>query len=218
MATKPDLAIYYHRSAFCPVHSTYITATNNGNFSLWPGITAELIAMHLTKSLTTAKCHAKLARKNVWSPRPQDPTPDLSVTSDPPPELDTRTKTIRITVVKPSDSLATDLTGRFPTISSRGYNYIIVCYIYDTNGIIVCPMKNRSVAEHIPVYKEIFSYLEKRGLHPAVQKWTMNVPKSSRTLLWMNKKINWNSCHPMISAPTQRRSASTPSSVILFLG
>ena len=75
--------------------------------------------------------------------------------------------------------LATDLTGRFPTKSIRGYNYIIVCYIYDTNGIIVRPTKNRSVAEHIRVYNEIFGYLEKRGLRPAVHKfWTMNVPKN----------------------------------------
>ena len=71
-------------------------------------------------------------------------------------------------MVEPSDLLATDLTGRFPTISSRGYNYIIVCYIYDTNGIIVRPMKNRSIAEHIRVYNDIFGYLEKRGLRPDV--------------------------------------------------
>ena len=169
-ATKIDLAIYYHRSAFCPVTSTFITAINNGNLSTWPGLTAELIAKHLPKSLATEKGHAKLARKNAWSNRPQHPTPDLPVTSDPPPAPDIRTKTIRITVVEPSDLLATDLTVHFPTISSRGYNYIIVCYIYDTNGIIVRPMKNRSVAEHIRVFLEIFSYLEKRGLRPDVHK------------------------------------------------
>ena len=151
MATKPDLAIYYHRSAFCPVPSTFITAINNGNFSTWPGLKSELIENHLPKILATEKGHAKLARKNVRSTHTQDPTPDLPVTSDPPPAPDTRTKTIRITFVKPSDLLATDLTGRFPTISRRGYNYIIVCYIYDTNEIIVRPMKNRSVAEHIRV-------------------------------------------------------------------
>ena len=82
------------------------------------------------------------------------PTP-----SDPPQSTVTRTKTIHITVVEPSDLLVADLTGRFPTISSRGYNYMIVCYIYDTNVIIVRPMKNRSVDEHIWVYQEIFGYL-----------------------------------------------------------
>ena len=130
---------------------------NNRNFSAWPGLTAELIAKHLPKSLATAKVHAKLSRKNVRSTRPQDPTPDPPVTSDPPQATVTRTKTIHITVVEPSDLLATDLTGCFPTISSRGYNYIIVCYIYDTNGIILRPMKYRSVAEHIRVYQDILA-------------------------------------------------------------
>ena len=106
------------------------------------GLTEEIISKHLPKSLATEKCHNELARKNVRSTRPQDPTQDLPVS---------RTKTIHITVVKPSDLLATDLTGRFPTISLWGYNYIIVCYIYDKNVIIVRPMKNRSVAEHIRV-------------------------------------------------------------------
>ena len=97
MATKPDLAMYYHHSLFCPVPSTFITAINNGKFSTWPGFTAKLIAKHLPKSLVTAKCHAKLAQKNIRSTRPQDPTPDLPVTSDPPQETVTRTKTIHTT-------------------------------------------------------------------------------------------------------------------------
>ena len=65
MATKPDLAMYYHRAAFCPVPSTFISAINKGYFSSWPGLTAELISKHLPKRLATAKGHSKLARKNV---------------------------------------------------------------------------------------------------------------------------------------------------------
>ena len=168
MATKPDLSMYYHRAAFSPVPTTFISAINNGNFSTWPGLIAEIISKHLLKSLATEKGHNKLERKNVRSTRPQDPTQDLPVS---------RTKTIQITVVEPSDLLATDVTGRFPTISSRGYNYIIVCYIYNTNRIIVRPMKNRSVAEHIRVYNEIFGYLEKRGLLPAVHKMDNECPQ-----------------------------------------
>ena len=92
MATNPDLAMYYHSTVFCPVPSIFITAINNVNFSTWPGLTSELIAKHLPKSLATAKVRAKLAWKNIRSTRPQDPTPDLPVTSDPPPEKVTRTK------------------------------------------------------------------------------------------------------------------------------
>ena len=143
MATKPDLAMYYHRAAFSPVPTTFISAINKGNFSTWSVLTAELISKHLPKSLATTKGHNKLAKQNVRSTRPQE-TPVA------------RTKTVQITVVEPSHLIATDLTGRFPTISSRGYNYIIFCYILDTNGIIVRPMKNSYVAEHIRVYNEIF--------------------------------------------------------------
>ena len=156
MTTNLDLAMYYHRAAFSPVPTKFITAINNENFSTCLGLTAELISKHLPKILATAKCHDELAHKQIRLTRPHNPTPDRPVTSDPPQTTVTRTKTIHITVVEPSDLLATDLTGCFPTISSRGYNYIIVCYIYDTNGIIVRPMKNRSVAAHIRVYQDIF--------------------------------------------------------------
>ena len=164
IATKPDLAMYYHHAAFSPVPTTFISAINKGNFSTWPGLTAELISKHLPKSLATEKGHNKLARQNVRSTRPQEPPVS-------------RTKTVQITVVEPIDLLETDLTGCFPTISSRGYNYIIVCYIFDTNGIVVRPMKNRSVAEHIRVYNEIFGYLEKLGLRPAVHKMDNECPQ-----------------------------------------
>ena len=97
-------------------------------------------------------------------------------------------------MVEPSDLLATDLTGRFPTISSRGYNYIIVCYIYDTNGIIERPMKNRSVAEHIRVYNDIFGYLEKRGLRPAVHKMDNECPQDLKKIIVHQSKKNWNLC------------------------
>ena len=93
MATKPDFAIYYHRAAFSPVPTTFISAVNNGNFSTWPGLTAELISKHMPKSLATAKVHNKLARQNVRSTRPQEPPV-------------ARTKTVQITVVEPSDLLA----------------------------------------------------------------------------------------------------------------
>ena len=46
-------------------YTTFISEINNGSFSTWPGLKAELISKHLPKSLATAKGHNKLARKNV---------------------------------------------------------------------------------------------------------------------------------------------------------
>ena len=95
----------------------------------------------------------------------------------------TRTKTSHLNIIEPTDLLATDLTGRFPTISSRGYNYIIVCYIYDTNGIIVRPMKNRSTSEHIHVYTETFDFLQNKGLRPAIHKMDNECTQALRDII-----------------------------------
>ena len=40
MATKLDLAMYYHCAAVSPVPTTFITAINNGTFSTRTGLTA----------------------------------------------------------------------------------------------------------------------------------------------------------------------------------
>ena len=37
----------------------------------------------------------------------------------------------------------TDLTGKFPVTSISGHKYVMVLYHYDSNGIILRPMKNR---------------------------------------------------------------------------
>ena len=44
-------------------------------------------------------------------------------------------------------------------------------------------MKNRSVAEHIRVYQEIFGYLEKQGLRPAVHKMDNEYPQELKDII-----------------------------------
>ena len=44
-----------------------------------------------------------------------------------------------------------------------------VYYFYDAEAILVRPMKSRSEAGHIRVYKDMFDYLEKRSLCPDYQ-------------------------------------------------
>ena len=43
-----------------------------------------------------------------------------------------------------SHKLYTDQTGQFPIRSNRGYNYLMVFYIYDINEIWSDPIKNRT--------------------------------------------------------------------------
>ena len=62
----------------------------------------------------------------------------------------------------------TDLTGRFPVQSSRGNNYILVCYSYDGNTILAEPLKNRSAPEMIRVWKKVNNTLASAGIEPKI--------------------------------------------------
>ena len=59
-----------------------------------------------------------------------------------------------------------DLTGRYPHISSGGNQYILVVYDYDSSGILVEPLKNRQAAEITRAWLTIHSRLERHGNAP----------------------------------------------------
>ena len=46
--------------------------------------------------------------------------------------------------------------------------YIFVCYAYESNAILVQPMKNRSDESFVTAYKEIYKYLGDRGRKPTI--------------------------------------------------
>jgi hypothetical protein len=63
----------------------------------------------------------------------------------------------------------TDLTGRFPSVYSRGYKYMLVLNEFDTNNILAEPMKNSSYAEAIRAYAVICDDVTSKGLKPLLQ-------------------------------------------------
>ena len=67
-------------------------------------------------------------------------------------------------------TIYTDLPGPFPVRSVRNMQYIFVCYVYESNAILVRPMKTRSDACMVGAYQEIYEYLE-----AVDQKPTLNV-------------------------------------------
>jgi hypothetical protein len=71
----------------------------------------------------------------------------------------------------------TDLTGRFPSVRSRGYNYILILYNFDTNSILAEPMKNRPDSEAIRAYTVIYDEVTTKGLTPIFQTMDDEVSK-----------------------------------------
>ena len=66
--------------------------------------------------------------------------------------------------------ISTDLPGRFPFISSRGMNYVFLLYDYDSNAILVEPIKSRSPQSLIEGYEACYELLEKAGIRPIIQR------------------------------------------------
>ena len=59
-----------------------------------------------------------------------------------------------------------DLTGRFPHTSSRGNQYLLVVYDYDSNAILHNPLKNKTAAEITRGWTDIHARLTLRSNAP----------------------------------------------------
>jgi hypothetical protein len=148
--TKTKLAEYLYGCCGSPVSSTWWqTAIANGNFITWPGIDSISINKHLPKSVDSAKGNMDQERKNLQSTK----TP-LAVTTNNDffPQADSPNKKTfaACATIQPFTAKNTayhDLTGRSPHRSSRGNEYLLIVYDYDSNSILHCALKNKTAAE-----------------------------------------------------------------------
>ena len=88
------------------------------------------------------------------------PTPDTS------PPLRTNDVLAMITPFQEKNTAYSDLTGRFPHVSSRGNNYMLVVYDYDSNAIMVEPIKSRAAAVIRNAWEKLNNILCSRGRKP----------------------------------------------------
>ena len=186
--SKRDLAQYLHACAFSPCVRTFLTAITKGNFITWPGLTPTLIKKHLPPSMFTAKGHMNQENKNLQSTKksykaallqqPSNHNPSLvsyHIENDFHPhrhDMNTpKTHNCFITICHPSQNQKTgflDLTGRFPYRSSRGNQYILTVYDYDSNAILVKAIKNRQAETITNAWKSIVAKLEKQNIQPTI--------------------------------------------------
>jgi hypothetical protein len=142
-SNQKDLINYLHAACFSPVKSTWITAIKNGNFTSWPGLTEHPVEKHLSKSTSTTKGHLNQQRQNSRSTKVKDTK--VIVTE---PDLDHGIKTQLVYAATiDAGQIYTDQTGRFPVASSKGNNYIMILYDYDSNAILEQPIKDRTAPE-----------------------------------------------------------------------
>ncbi len=153
--SKTELVQYLYGCCGSPVISTWKKAIRNGNFITWPGIDTLAIDTHLPKSIDSAKGHLNQERTNLQSTR--DPAPTITTTnvdtdedffplSNAPNEKTFECCAVIVPFVTKNTAYH-DLTGRFPHRSSRGNEYLLIVYDYDSNSILHCALKNKTGAE-----------------------------------------------------------------------
>jgi hypothetical protein len=71
--------------------------------------------------------------------------------------------------MEPRGQVKTNQTGRFITPLSNDNNYLLIIYNYNSNGILVEPIKNRTGASILVGYQALYAKLYAVGLRPCLQ-------------------------------------------------
>ena len=199
--TISDTLAFLHGALFSPPTSTLLSAINNNFLVTFPGLTATNIKKYLPASLATAKGHLDQQRKNI-----QSTTNNIILPSDSDYNLESpisdgiRTNYVFAALVdidETNGTIYTDLTGRFPITSSRGYKYIFVLYDYDSNAILVEPIKSRTGPEIIKAYGVLLHRLQRAGVKPKLQKLDNEASNALREYI-TDSNINFQLAPPAI--------------------
>ena len=124
----------------------------------WPNLTPQIICQHLRTPTATVKGHLDQQQLRQWKPTVNEP---------PPSPLPTKSQSIYTAIIDPHQSAGSsysDLTGQFPIQSNHGVNYIFVLYEYDSNSILVHPLRDCSAHEIKCIFTSLYDYLVTQGL------------------------------------------------------
>jgi hypothetical protein len=156
-----DHLAFLHAALFSPVTST-LHAIQAGHLTTWPGLTISNVKRFLPKSVATYKGHLDQSRKNQRSTKPMEEPEDLTVPPSPAITDGKQTHFVYAAVLDiliETGRIYTDQTGNFPNVSQRGNKYLMVLYDYDSNSILVGPLRNRTDAQMIAAYDRLVERL-----------------------------------------------------------
>jgi hypothetical protein len=179
-ASPAEQVAYAHATLFSPSLSTLTKALNKGFITNFPGLTSESLSAHPPQSVAMIKGHLDQSRKNQRSTKPKTPikSPPSPTTDDTPDELfpnglttcdDAHHHCCYVDMFEPTGKVYTAQTGKFITQSSRGNNYIMVLYDYDSNCILTEAFADRNSSTIVATYKTLYDQLAARGLRPKLQ-------------------------------------------------
>jgi hypothetical protein len=160
------LVNYLHKAMFSCTKSALIHAVKKGHLATWTGLTDNSINTHLKLTPATAMGHMnqkrqkiRLTKEKIHEYNDEDITPQGS---------GDKTHLV-FAVVLDQGHIYTDLTGTFPTRSSKGNNVLMIWYSYDSNNIKSIAMKSKSGAEWVRAFGIVFDEMMANGFKSKLQ-------------------------------------------------
>ena len=214
--SKEQLAAYYHACCFSPCISTFSKAIKNGNFHSWPGLQDLALYKHMKRTMATSMGHLDQEQQGLQSTKSYKDallqpstskhqplqTLDNDILNDffpssPSPiskSYDCVAQLIPFTQEKKGFM---DLTGRFPHASSRGSEYVLVAYDFDSNAIFAEALNSRRGSEIKRGWMKIHKKLKNRGAAPNI--YIMDNECSNDLKLAMTEEdLDWQLATPYL--------------------
>eukprot|EP00957_Ditylum_brightwellii_P089216 6794229-Ditylum_brightwellii.AAC.1 len=159
--TKLELAQYLHVCAFSPALSAFQKTINKGHFKSWPGINNISFKEILNTPEAAALCHLDQEQQNLQSAR----IIEMEQGFNPIDGSNKKTYEYASKIIPFTEEMKAylDLTGCFPTKSSRGSEHIYVMYDYDSNIILAASLINRQAQTITDVWESLHAQLTKKG-------------------------------------------------------
>jgi hypothetical protein len=191
-ATPAELVAFAHASLFSPALSTLDAALKRGFLPQFMGLTTKTLRTYPPTSIAMIKGHLDQSRKNQRSTKlPTTPPPDVNP-EDPPilesfplsdPGNHRSHHCYAACIDGATGQIHSDQTGKFIVASSAGHNYILVVYDYDSNAILVEPMRSRTGPCILAAYQAIHTRLVIAGLRPQLQRLDNECSAALKTFL-----------------------------------
>ena len=160
--SDPAFVRFAHATLGSPCISSLLRALRAGYLDSFPRLTAQIVVQHPPHTIATAKGHLDQHRQGLDSTADTQTSHNAAhspAVTDP----HSPNHTVYVKTVLASDTSHSDLTGRFPVLSTTGNQYL---FISTMDGYIHAePMASRHHTEYIKAYQKTIDFFRTYG-HP----------------------------------------------------
>jgi hypothetical protein len=158
--TVGDRVEFFSRTFASAAETTLYEAVKK-RWIKFPGITAKILRRHKHRLRTHASAagHLDQVHQNHQTPRPHQPPAD-SESSTP----------FNVITYIHKEKNHMDGTGRFPIMSHKGHQYMLILYSEGGNFIKVVPMADRTKQSYLKAHRVALEYYSSRGYTPTFQR------------------------------------------------